>query len=1767
MKTLGQLKLAAARRPFETAYWQNRFPRGWQKVGFIPDRTPAGHTVGARAAVDIELDAAIAASLDRITRGNDLALHTALAAGLVSFLHLYTGSDNVVIGQPLLADADRTEEPLAWALPVTSTVDSDRSLRELVLALRESVQDAVRRQDYPFEILADHIGLVRDGAGSPFFDVLIRLDGLHQPIPADALAVPVVFAFAHHDGELRLSVDYDTARFDESTARRIAGHFNAVLGQLVADPGLPLRDVVLRTAEDDAWLDGVTAPETTFDTAVRIHELFERRAAERPDALAVSEAGDRYTYADLDRRANQLAWTLRAKGVGPDVVVGVLAERSFEMLVAVLATLKAGGAYLPLDPTYPKARLDYLLGDSGATFVLAQGRYTTGVGEGIDVIDLDSELSYDAKTDRVDAIGSAGDLAYVIYTSGSTGTPKGVAVEHRAVINRIGWMQRAYPIDVHDVILQKTPTSFDVSVWELFWWAFEGASVCLLEPGGERNPDALVEAIDRAGVTTMHFVPTMLTAFLEYVDAAAATPRLAGLRQVFASGEALSPHAVRRFHEVLGRPNGTRLVNLYGPTEATVDVSHHACDNPEPARVPIGQPIDNIRLYVVDERLRIKPVGVPGELCIAGVGLARGYLHREDLTRERFVENPFPQESRVYRTGDLARWLPDGSIEYLGRIDHQVKVRGFRIEPGEIEAALRTHPAVTDAAVIPRVQDGQQTVLNGYAVTGGAAGERELADHLRRTLPDHMVPSRIVVLDAMPLTPNGKLDRRALPDPQSDPSPAREFAAPAAGTEELLAGIWAEALGVERVDPRDNFFAVGGDSIHFVVVLAKARAAGLNFSFQEFFQHPTVTNLAAYLAERDAGGGGAAETADDQRFAPFALVGDEDRAKLGPEVADAYPMSMLQAGLIFQSEIMRGTAQYHDIISYLIQSPFDEALFTRAVESLVRRNPMMRTTYHLTGFSEYMQVVHRDAPLPLQVVDLRGLDAGAQQRWYDRWLVEEKERRFSWEQPGTLIALYVQILDDGLWRYNISLHNSTLDGWSINLVHAEVFDAYNRLRAGQPLPPDEPDSHLRDYLGLERRSLASAEESEFWRGILKDSPRTTVPALMAKDTPFSVVISHFDISRELSDRVLRLAETLAVPVKNVLLAAHMRVLAVINGENDVMTGYEHSGRPELAGADRSIGLFLNTIPFRLEQRGGSWADLVRQVYLSEIDFLPHRRYPMAKMKQDIGTQEPLFETTFNFTHFYLLKDLKRLPEFNLLDVQVQAETEFVLRTEFSRHFFHDNVRLSLHYHADVMSEEQADRVGRYYIRALELMTDDPAGAYTVPLLADDETDLVVRAYSTEPAVVVRFGAPADGGRVYILDDHLAAAPIGTAGRVVVSEPSRDGQDADPFRDGFWLRHTGKRGRWTTAGRLELVEEESPALSAGVVETTDYIAPGTPTQSRIAEAWARVLDVPVEEIGLRDDFFELGGNSLAAMRAVMVLGGLVSLIDLMRHSRLEELAELVDGTTKDEQDRAGHLRALTDNPASAKGTLVCFPFAAGHPSNFLDLATAMGQRRPDIAVYAVELPGHDPNHPDEPFQDTRATAELIADELAGRVTGPLLLWGHCGGAAVTVEVGRVLEERNADLRHVFIGAKLFPQADVLREAISYVRAMTDTEVIDWLIDATGFTQADGLEPDQQDFICRMFRHDVVAGHTYFLGLRERPDAVRLSVPITFVGAKDDKVIADYRDAYTEWGRLAAGVRLREIEHGGHYFARTRAADVASIVDAVWSGVGAEATTAG
>jgi amino acid adenylation domain-containing protein len=609
---------------------------------------------------------------------------------------------------------------------------------------------------------------------------------------------------------------------------------------------------VLPEGERRQVLEGWNATEADYPGERCVHELFERQAAETPDAIAVVLEEQSLTYAELNTRANRLAHHLRTLAVGPEVRVAICMERSLEMAVALFATLKAGGAYVPLDPAYPADRLAHMIQDGAPAVLLRHGAAAAelaGHSLTIPILNLDSPAAWqDEREDNPSATGVRPDpanLAYIIYTSGSTGLPKGAMNQHGALLNRLLGMQRVHQLGAHDAVLQKTPFSFDVSVWEFFWPLLRGARLVMAPPHVHKDPAYLARIIQHENISTMHFVPSMLRAFAEREEFA----ECRSLTRVFSGGEALPETLARRVMEQLPR---TAFYNMYGPAEAAIDVTAWNCrDGACAAGVPIGRPLENTRIYILDAAGRPAPVGVAGEIHVGGVQVGRGYLGRASRTAEAFRPDPFGSHtgSRMYKTGDLGRWLPQGQIEYLGRNDLQVKIRGFRIELGEIEAALASHPQVREPVVVAHEEDGRGKQLVAY-YTGEPVAAETLHAHLSSSLPDYMRPSRYVHLEALPLNPNGKLDRRALPAPDRDACVHHGYEPPTGDTEEELARIWSDVLRVERIGRHDNFFGLGGHSLLATMLIVRIKQRlGVEISLASVFEFPDLASLAEWILD------------------------------------------------------------------------------------------------------------------------------------------------------------------------------------------------------------------------------------------------------------------------------------------------------------------------------------------------------------------------------------------------------------------------------------------------------------------------------------------------------------------------------------------------------------------------------------------------------------------------------------------------------------------------------------------------------------------------------------------------------------------------------------------------------------------------------------------------------------------------------------------------------------------------------------------------------
>jgi amino acid adenylation domain-containing protein len=1349
----------------------------------------------------------LAAQLAALARGRGTSLFVLLLAALDVLLYRYTGSSDVAVATAVAGRGDLAAESLIGffvnTLVLRATVHGELPFDSLLLSSHDVAMTAFAQQDVPFEKLVEELAPERDLARSPLADVLLVL----QNTPPAALelpgvrvgAVPMAGATAKLDwtwsivqsgqsgdrgesgaqggsgGALAVSLEYSTDLFDATTAERAVRHWHSLLAGAAADPGRPVRELPLLLPAERHQAVVEAADRQEGRPAEPLHRGFERWAAATPAAPAVTWGATTLSYADLDRRADRLARRLAAHGAGAESRVAIQLPRGLDLVVAILATLKAGGAYVPLDPALPEERRRILLEDSGAHLLIAE--------EGADAPGI-ARLGVEAEDPTGGAPLPAVDpaqAAYVIYTSGSTGRPKGVVVTHASVIRLLAAAAPLLGVGRGDVWTLFHSCAFDFSVWEIWGALALGGRLVIVPEEARRSPAELAALLDREEVTVLDQTPQAFYALLAWERESG---RRAGarLRRVIFGGEALAAERVAPWLGGDLQPGQPRpqLVNMYGITETTVHVTWlrlAAGDRPSVGS-RIGRPLPDLSVHLLDAAGEPVPIGVAGELHVGGAGLARGYLGAPERTAERFLPDPFAGRSgeRLYRTGDLGRRLSDGSLEYLGRVDRQLKVRGHRIEPGEIEAALVRHPRIAAAVVEARVGGAGEWLLVAYVVprAGEEVSAGALRAHLLTLLPEPMIPAAFVMLAALPLTASGKIDRRALPAPSgARPDLGIPYVAPRTEAERRLAEVWSEVLEVDRVGVLDGFFALGGDSIRSLRAVTLAAQRGVRVSLQDLFRRPTIAALLApAAATATAAEAAAAETADEGETVPvppFALLDPGAERRLPAGVEDAYPLTRMQAGMLFHSEYGEEAGLYHNVRSLEIEGPLALAALAAAAAELLSRHAVLRTSFDLARRGEPLQLVWRSVPVPLRVVDLAALPAGRRGEAEARWLAAERAARFD-PARAPLLRLTAVPSAPGRFTLGVTEHHAILDGWSVALLLRELFELYTARLAGRPadLPP-APAIGFRDLVAAERAALASPRQRAYWTERLRDVepsrlPRWTRAAAGFPGFPGSPGPSASSGPRQetfevplpaaISDGLRQTARRAAAPVKSVLLAAHLRVLALAAGGTEVTTGLAVNGRPEAAAGERVLGLFLNTVPLALRLARGSLLDLVRAAFAEESAMLPYRRFPMAEVRRLLGGRA-LYEAAFNYTHFHVLRAVAaRTEELRVVADRGFAENSFVFLAGFGVDLGEDRLGLSLVYDAAQLGRAEIAAVAGWYARALAALAQRPeSDQESLPLLSAVEIhQLTVETGDTAAAY------PREAGLAALFLDQVRRAP-------------------------------------------------------------------------------------------------------------------------------------------------------------------------------------------------------------------------------------------------------------------------------------------------------------------------------------------------------------------------------------------------------------------------
>jgi amino acid adenylation domain-containing protein len=1214
----------------QLSYWRERLAGVPELLELPTDHPRPPVQTSGWATVPVELSPELLVRLQALGRGERATLYMTLLGAFQVLLSKYSGSEDIVVGSPAAGRKGQAGEELVGFLVNTLVLRTDLGgnpgFREVLRRAREVTLGAYGHQDVPFETLVAELQPERSSSHSPLFQAMFTLrdagdDGGALP-GLEVSGVDAGLASARFDLSLSLTataeglrggLGYSTDLFERGTVERMLGHLERVLEQVAADADVRLSELDLLSAEErvlvvDAW----NRTEAGYPADRCIHELFEVQAARTPDAVAATGGTAALTYAGLNARANRLARHLVRLGVGPEARVGVCLERGPELMVCTLAVLKAGGAYVAMDPAYPPARLALMLRDSGAAVLLTDGRGAAPAEQdGVHVVRVDRDADAFAAESAADLLNrvSPRNAAYVVYTSGTTGTPKGVVVEHASLGALCAWHVRAFGVREADRATQVAGPGFDAAVWEVWPYLTSGASVHVAPEEVRADPPALRDWLVEQAIT-VSFIPTPVAEPLLTLE----WPADAALRWLLAGGDRL------RARPRAGMPFA--LSNNYGPTECTVVATSGVVEAGGTRTPSIGRPIENTRVHVLDAGLRPLPVGVPGELCIGGAQVARGYLDRPALTAERFVPDPFSAQggARLYRSGDRVRWLADGTIEYLGRLDEQVKVRGFRIELGEIEAGLRQAPGVADCAVVARENAAGDRRLVAYIV--GEAEAEALREHLRRSLPEYMVPSAFVPLEALPLTPNGKVDRKALPVPEGDAYAAREHEAPVGETEQAMAVVWAEVLGAERVGRHDNFLDLGGHSLLGTRVVSRIREVfGVEVPLRALFEGPTVAELAQRVEE--------VRRAGLPVVPPMVLV----------ERTGALPLSFAQERLWFLHQMEPEDAGYNVPWPSRLRGSLDVWALERALGELMRRHEVLRTTFRPVEQGA-VQVFHPAAPAQLPVLDLTGLTPQDHEREARRLVREDAERPFDLERGPLLRATLVRLSGEEHVLL-LTLHHIVSDGWSMGVLFRDLLTLYQSLSqspgAASPLPPLAVQ--YADFAVWQREWLQGEvlrRQVEWWRERLGGAP----PALeLPTDRPRPAVASSrgaahvFRVPAEVARGLRSLARREGATLYMVTHAAFDLLLSRWSGQEDLVVGSPIAGRTEM-GTEGLIGFFVNTLALRIDLSGDpSFQELMGCVRETALGAYAYQDLPFERLVEEVApdrglSHTPLFQVMF-----------------------------------------------------------------------------------------------------------------------------------------------------------------------------------------------------------------------------------------------------------------------------------------------------------------------------------------------------------------------------------------------------------------------------------------------------------------------------------------------------------------------------------------------------------
>ncbi|MGD2089150.1 MAG: amino acid adenylation domain-containing protein, partial [Candidatus Aminicenantes bacterium] len=1367
-KNLDKLALAASQKLKEKSYWTNKLSGDIVNTHFPIDYTQAGISKVETdekliKEFNFRIDGRLLARMMEIGGDSVYTLHIILTAGLVALLYKYTGHDDIILGTPIYKQAKQGEF-INTILPLRQQLQENITFRELLLQVKDSISEAIEYQSYPIQLLAERLKPSTANANEGFwlFNTAILLRNIQDKTYLQQVNPAMIFSFLNTGQDLEVVIEYNSRFYCHSTIQRIGHHLKNLMNQALNHLDLNIAAIDLLTKEEKRdLLTAFNLIDTGYPPGKTLRQLFAQQAEQTPDQIALvgKEEGGKgrkvegkkentsITYRELNQKSHQLAYLLQEKGVKPDTIVGIMMARSVEIVIGMLGILKAGGAYLPIDPDYPQERIRYMLKDSGAkilvTFPGARVKVKAEVEEKfIEIIDISNLSSISTLTLTSTCQVSPTNLAYIIYTSGTTGKPKGVMISHKNVVRLLFTDTPLFDFGSRHVWTMFHSPCFDFSVWEMYGALLYGGKLVIISQQTARDPAAFLETLKAQQVTVLNQTPS---AFYSLINEELTVPgKELNLTYVIFGGEALKPAKLNQWY---CKYPGTKLVNMFGITETTVHVTYKeiTMEEIQSGVSNIGVPLPTLSTMVVDRHINLLPIGVWGELCVGGEGVARGYLNQPELTAEKFIlahsswliadrsakqgevpasgdseEFPMsyelPAMSYFYKSGDLVRVSGGGDLEYYGRIDHQIQVRGFRVELGEIENQLIKHKDIKEVVVLAADREGERS-LYAYLVPSSPRdlNVSQLKEFLSRKLPDYMIPHYFVKLEQIPLTPNGKVDRKVLLEMGT--MLEQEYVPPRNPGEEKLAVLWAEVLKKEKVGIKENFFDIGGDSIK-AIRLANLVNSQFNIDLKvvDLYTYTTIGLLAEKIAN---------DRQTISRKETGQIIAEIEALKnrvikehnLGRDIEDVYPMSDIEKGIVFYYLKHPGTGLYHDQFIFPVKyKKFEFQRLKRAMTLMVQKHSILRTGLNLEDYGEPLQLVYKNPALDIQYHDVSDKDRAAQEAYITGCMQVDRKKPFN-ESIPPLWRMKIFGIDETTAMLLFAFHHAILDGWSVASLMTELHNTYLILNTDPQFIPEPLHATYKDAVINEIVEKDKSAVIEYWQKELSDYNRLTFSDTMSGDYRHEKMkIFSKNLGPDRLKKLRKTARNCNTNINHLCFGAYVYIMSMLTYEEDIVVGYVSNNRPVTRDGDKIVGCFLNTVPVRVKiPTGKTWSQYTRIIENKMLEIKKVERLSLFEIARIIGEKtkdrNPIFDTLFNFKDFHIFHEAhtsnESIESYDSVPLRVDRSEDTNTLFDFEVDITSNYLLLDIKYKPFAMSNRGVKKCCIYFEQIIDKLINEP----------------------------------------------------------------------------------------------------------------------------------------------------------------------------------------------------------------------------------------------------------------------------------------------------------------------------------------------------------------------------------------------------------------------------------------------------------------------------